>query len=73
MIRTSFILLLSFYSLCSVGQQTYTDTIWHDGIAREFIVYVPAVYSGIDAVPLVLNFHGLDDPLSIIVMNGFDK
>ena len=28
------------------------------GQEREYILYVPAAYTGMDAVPLVLNFHG---------------
>jgi polyhydroxybutyrate depolymerase len=30
----------------------------HDGIQREYILYIPANYTGNNAVPLVLNFHG---------------
>lgn len=30
----------------------------HDGLNREYIVYVPASYTGDFAVPLVFNFHG---------------
>ncbi|MCB0695256.1 MAG: hypothetical protein KDC19_13535, partial [Saprospiraceae bacterium] len=42
----------------AMSQQTITSTIWHDGQEREYILYVPAAYTGMDAVPLVLNFHG---------------
>lgn len=58
MVRSSLIYLLCFISYSSFAQQTFTDTIWHDGMAREFIVYLPATYTGTEAVPLVLNFHG---------------
>lgn len=34
------------------------QTIIHDGITREYIVYVPESYDGTSNVPLVLNFHG---------------
>ena len=30
----------------------------HDGIARTYKLYVPAIYSGNTAVPLLFNFHG---------------
>lgn len=30
----------------------------HDGLEREYRIYVPEIYSGQSAVPLVLNFHG---------------
>ena len=30
----------------------------HDGIQRDYILYIPANYNGNTDVPLVLNFHG---------------
>lgn len=33
-------------------------TLTHDGIAREYILYVPASYDGTSEVPLLFNFHG---------------
>lgn len=40
------------------AQQTITATITHDALQREYILYVPASYTGSAAVPLVFNFHG---------------
>lgn len=40
------------------SQQTLTQSITHDGLQRDYILYVPATYTGDEAVPLVLNFHG---------------
>ena len=34
------------------------ETIKHDGLQREYILYVPESYTGNDPVPLVFNFHG---------------
>lgn len=34
------------------------QTIVHDGINREYMLYVPNSYDGTSAVPLMLNFHG---------------
>ena len=34
------------------------DTILHDGLIREYLLYVPDVYDGSFEVPLMLNFHG---------------
>lgn len=51
------VLLLSF-SIVAVAQQTITQNITVDGIQREFIIYIPAIYSGSESVPLILNFHG---------------
>ena len=30
----------------------------HDGIDREYLVYIPSVYDSSESIPLVLNFHG---------------
>ena len=40
------------------AQQTINGSIIHDGIEREYILYIPANYSGAESVPLVMNFHG---------------
>lgn len=34
------------------------STIYHDGLDREYILYVPSSYDGNSSVPMVLNFHG---------------
>jgi polyhydroxybutyrate depolymerase len=48
-------ILLSFSCF---SQQTINGTMMHDGIARTYKLYVPAIYSGNTAVPLLFNFHG---------------
>jgi polyhydroxybutyrate depolymerase len=40
------------------AQTTVIDSIIHDGIYRNYRLYVPAAYNGSTAVPLVLNLHG---------------
>lgn len=42
----------------SFGQQTINATLMHGGLQREYILYVPANYTGNQAVPLLFNFHG---------------
>ncbi len=37
---------------------TNAQTLVHDGMNREYIIYVPNSYNGTSAVPLLLNFHG---------------
>lgn len=49
-------LLFTFYTL--EAQQTLNETIMHDGIEREYTMYIPAVYDGSTVVPLLFNFHG---------------
>jgi polyhydroxybutyrate depolymerase len=40
------------------GQQTISASINHDGLQRDYILYVPANYTGAQNVPLLFNFHG---------------
>ncbi len=35
-----------------------TRSLLHDGVAKEYILYVPDSYDGTSDVPLMLNFHG---------------
>ena len=35
-----------------------TQSVLHDGLTREYLLYVPESYSGDDAVPVLINFHG---------------
>lgn len=53
-------ILLFFFllPLLSSGQQTINGTITHGGLQRQYILYVPAMYTPGTPVPLVFNFHG---------------
>lgn len=53
-------IILSILGLPYLGfsQQTINGTITHGGIQRDYILYVPANYTGSTSVPLVFNFHG---------------
>ncbi len=44
--------------LVGMAQQTTYESITHDGMQREYILYVPAGYTGDSSVPLILNYHG---------------
>jgi polyhydroxybutyrate depolymerase len=52
------LLLLVGGTFSSFSQQTINASITHDGIQRDYILYIPELYDGSTAVPLVLNFHG---------------
>ena len=54
---TILLLLLGFF-FSSFAQQTINASITHDGIQRNYILYIPELYDGSSDVPLVLNFHG---------------
>ena len=52
------LLLLVVFTFSSFAQQTINASITHDGIQRNYILYIPEIYDGNTAVPLILNFHG---------------
>lgn len=62
--KLSLILCLSVisFSSCKKGDCSYSNdnaqTLENDGLAREYIVYVPSTYDGNSQVPVMLNFHG---------------
>ncbi len=50
--------LLLFSTLASTAQTTFIGSITHDGLQRDYRLYIPAVYDGSEEVPLVMNLHG---------------
>ncbi|MBN8678255.1 MAG: T9SS type A sorting domain-containing protein [Chitinophagales bacterium] len=40
------------------AQNTITGTIQSGGLTREYLLYIPAAYTGNTAVPLIFNLHG---------------
>ena len=51
-------IFIGIFSFNNFGQQTLSRSITHDGIQRDYILYIPANYSGISEIPLLFNFHG---------------
>lgn len=54
-------LILLFFiglSVASQAQTTVNKTLVSGGLTREYRIYIPAMYDGTKAVPLVFNFHG---------------
>lgn len=47
-----------FGTVAAHAQTTAYDTIQHGGMARDYMVYVPAAYTGNQPVPLMFNLHG---------------
>ncbi len=35
-----------------------TQSLVHDGVTREYLLFVPQSYTGAEAVPVLINFHG---------------
>ena len=61
---TTVILLFTGFVFSSTAQQTINASITHDGIQRDYILYIPEIYDGNTTVPLVLNFHGFGSSAS---------
>ena len=36
----------------------FNQTLFHDGVNRQYVLYVPSSFDGTTAVPLMLNYHG---------------
>ena len=55
-------LFLFFIGLISVttiiSQQQINRTLSHDGLNRDYIIYIPAVYDGTTPFPVMFSFHG---------------
>jgi polyhydroxybutyrate depolymerase len=69
-------LLLSFVfvAMCATSYSQQTTESWDfDGLNREYIQYVPSVYDGSEAVPLVIVLHGLGDVMSNMAQVGFHQ
>lgn len=52
------ITLVTTLGFSALAQQTINASITHDGMQRDYILYVPAIYDGTTNVPLLFNFHG---------------
>ncbi len=56
--QSLFLILAAFLMHEAVAQQTLNETFTHNSITRNYTLYVPASYTGADAVPLIFCFHG---------------
>ena len=61
------VLILSFsITNISFAQQQFVDreglsehTLIHDGVERQYLLYIPESYTGDEPLPMILNFHPL--------------
>lgn len=58
MIKKLYLFIALTGLLNTFAQTTVTDSILSGGIYRSYILYVPAIYTGTSARPLVINLHG---------------
>jgi len=49
---------------------TNATTIIHDGINREYVLYIPNSYDGTSSVPIMLNFHGFGGSASDFMLDA---
>lgn len=53
------VLVVLFFAFSAINaQQTINGTINHDGLIRQYILYIPASYDTATPSPLILSFHG---------------
>lgn len=57
-------------NLKSCYSNTDAQTLVHDGVNREYVLYVPDSYDGTSPIPLMLNFHGFGDSASDYMLNA---
>lgn len=67
---STFILLVALMPFAGFSQQTINGTMTHDGIEREYILYVPEIYDDQSPAPLVFNFHGYSSNAGEQVLYG---
>ena len=75
-----FTFLLTFFGSCkeedvndnseSCYSNTNAQTIVHDGINREYVLFIPNSYDGTSAVPVLFNLHGFGDNASDYMNNA---
>ena len=54
----------------SCNSNTNAQTIVHDGLNREYVLYIPDSYDGTSAVPLMMNFHGYSQSASEYIIEA---
>lgn len=59
--RTLFLLVFTAFFSVGYAQGYISKTIQHNGLTREYSIYIPASYTGATSVPLLFNFHGGND------------
>ncbi|MFN0276440.1 MAG: T9SS type A sorting domain-containing protein [Chitinophagales bacterium] len=52
------LLIIANFGVSSFAQTSFSDSIIHEGDYRDYIIYIPGIYDGSEAVPLLLNLHG---------------
>ncbi len=56
--KKQLLIIFTFCAISLVSQTTLVDSIFSGGIYRSYRLYIPAVYTGSSARPLIINMHG---------------
>lgn len=72
--RKHYIFLTFIFLICSIFSRAQTNsTIFHNGVTRNYIVYVPASYQPGNSWPLVFVLHGFTQSANTIMnVSGFN-
>lgn len=62
--KNLYLLLLGILMSVTSFAQHVSKTIQHDGLSRQYLEYVPSIYDGSSAVPLLICLHGLGDNMT---------
>ena len=54
----SILLILIALSNDIISQQTINGVLQHEGLDREYILYIPDSYNAAEPTPLLFSFHG---------------
>lgn len=68
-LTTTLLLLLSIFSFAQTGTMI-SNSFQHNGVTREYKLYVPASYDGNTAVPLIFNLHGYTSNMDQQIVYG---
>ena len=58
------LLIFSAFITVISAQEYISETIQHDGLTREYSIYIPESYDGTLDFPLLFNFHGGNDVIA---------
>lgn len=56
--KNNLLIIFIFFGLFAKAQLTVVDSIYSGGMYRNYRIYIPAIYTGATARPLIINMHG---------------
>lgn len=56
--KKQLLIIFTFFGFFASAQLTVVDSIYSGGMYRNYRIYIPAIYTGATARPLIINMHG---------------